>query len=115
MKSRDAEISSDPLMMWTAFRALPDCLGATVEIRNLDESKQSLSAELSFDEFLDLPEALIQMWQEATYAVNPHWLPRLREEDESGEAPEPGDNSTSTETSSPGSIKENQKTTPNGT
>jgi hypothetical protein len=115
MKAKDAEVSSDPLMLWTAFRALPDCLGATVEIRNLDKEKQQLSTELSFDEFLELPEALIMLWQESTYEVNPHWLPSPREEDESGEAEGPSDNSASTESSSPGSKPESQKTSQNGT
>jgi hypothetical protein len=115
MKARDAEVQSDPLMMWTAFRALPDCLGATVEIRNLDKEKQQLSTELSFDEFLELPDALIIMWQEAAYECNPHWVGKTEKEDESGEAEGPSDNSASTESSSPGSKPESQKTSQNGT
>lgn len=114
MKARDAEVQSNPLMMWTAFRALPDCLGATIKIRNLDESKTQLSDEITFAEFLELPEAMIILWQEATYECNPQWLPRPKEEKQ-GEAKEPGDNSNSTENSSPGSKEESPKKSPNGT
>jgi hypothetical protein len=31
--------------------------------------------DLTFDEWLDLPEALVMEWESAVYALNPHWLP----------------------------------------
>jgi len=30
----------------------------------------------TFDEFLALPESLIDQWGAAVYALNPHWLPQ---------------------------------------
>lgn len=34
---------------------------------------------LDFNEFCELPESFVIEWEEATYALNPHWLPRNQE------------------------------------
>lgn len=46
----------------------PDCVSGTEQITGL-------SWPLSFDEFVDLPEELVDMWAVAVYEINPHWLP----------------------------------------
>ena len=115
-KKRDApEGPEGYLAQWVAFRTLPDCLGATAEIRNLDKEKEQLSSEMNLEEFLALPEALVIVWEQAVYECNPHWMPLPKEEEESGEAPEPDDNSTLTKDSSSGSKTKNPKTNQNGT
>lgn len=30
---------------------------------------------LDFDQFLQLPEDLVRQWEDATFTLNPHWLP----------------------------------------
>jgi len=70
-----------------ATRFLPECISATVEVKNRDKEKTQLKLDLTVDDFLALPEALVMLWQEAMYALNPHWFPKRA--DESGEAKQP--------------------------
>jgi len=103
-------------LRWTALRTYPELVSCTAEIKNLDADKKQLSSDLSLDDFLQLPEALVFTWEGATYECNPHLMPqRVQEEDKSGEAEGPGDNSNSTKDSSPGSKTESQKKNPTGT
>ena len=69
-----------------ALQTLPQLFGSTVEIVNAKDAKQKLPDEMDIDEFMELPEALVALWQEAALGVNPHWLPK---DDESGEESEP--------------------------
>ena len=92
---------------WVAHFMLPACLGAT-EIKNLDADKIQVLDEMDLDDFLALPEAMVILWENAVYECNPHWMPRMKE-DEQGEAREPGDDSSSTESSSPGSSTKSPK------
>ena len=111
----NAKGPEDYFTQWVGWRTLPSCLGATVEIRNLDKAKTQLPSEMNLDEFLALPEALVIVWERAVYECNPHWMPVSEEEEESGEAPEPDDNLTSTEGSSSGSKTKSPKKSQNGT
>lgn len=93
IQRRDDE--GDPVdfrVRWAARRTLPDLYGATVEIINAKGAKLKLPEEMGIDDFMQLPEALIILWERATYGVNPHWMPR-RKDDESGEESEPDKNS----------------------
>ena len=111
LKERGQE--ADLMVQWVAIRSLPDCLACT-NIKNLSKDKKQLPTELSLDEFLALPEALVIVWEQAVYECNPHWLPQ-RKEPEQGEAQEPADSSNSTSGSSSGSSEKNQKKSQNGT
>lgn len=53
----------------------PDCLAAVVTAEGLD-------VEMDVAAFLQLPEGLTDAWQNAVYALNPHWYPFRREADE---------------------------------
>lgn len=70
-----------------ALQTLPQLFGSTVEIVNAKGAKLKLPDEMGIDEFMELPEALVALWEEAALGVNPHWLPK---DDESGEESEPG-------------------------
>lgn len=65
----------DQYLLWT----YPACVAGTVEIENLDPEKpNSLSLEVlneGSDTFLDLPDALVIIWENAVLEVNPHWSP----------------------------------------
>ena len=76
----------------TARRTFPELYGATVEIINGEDANLKLPDEMGLDEFLQLPEALIILWERATYETNPQWMPQ-RKADESGEVSEPVKNS----------------------
>ncbi len=39
------------------------------------EGEPPVSLEMTFDEFLELPHALIQLWEEAVFELNPLWSP----------------------------------------
>jgi hypothetical protein len=34
----------------------------------------------AFDDFAALPEALVKQWEDAAFALNPHWLPQDTDE-----------------------------------
>ena len=54
----------------------PDLLASVVEAAGLD-------LNMSVQEFLTLPEALTDAWQNLVYELNPHWYPfRRTDEDE---------------------------------
>lgn len=63
----------------------PDLVSATV-------SAQGLPWPLTFEQFLDLPDALVGPWERAVYALNPHWLP------ESETTPDPKETATANST-----------------
>lgn len=46
----------------------PDLTAATA-------SAVGLPWPLAFDDFLQLPDAWVAEWEQAVYALNPHWLP----------------------------------------
>jgi len=69
------EMTSRRLM---AFLLYPDLLGSAREI-------EGLNPDLDVEEFFALPERLINAWQAATYALNPHWLQSEPEDDEEAE------------------------------
>jgi hypothetical protein len=72
-----AQGESDPLV-WFARRFMyPDCLACTRG--TIDDQPVG---ELSFDEFLSLPDQLSEAWLAAVYQVNAHWSPRLPEPEE---------------------------------
>lgn len=77
---------------YAALRTLPELYGATVEIVNAKDAKLKLPEEMGLDDFVQLPEALIILWERATYEVNPQWMTR-QVDDESGEESEPDKNS----------------------
>lgn len=55
----------------------PTCICSVDSIENRDPGKKQLSQYLTAEEFLELPEALVILWEEAAYRANPHWEPRL--------------------------------------
>ena len=59
----------------------PDLLACVVRA-------EGLSLEMSVAEFMELPEALTDAWQNLTYELNPHWYPFPRpDEAEKNAAP----------------------------
>ncbi len=50
----------------------PACIAATLEAPGLDWP-------LSFDQFLDLPDELVDAWYAAVLEVNPHWSTKSEE------------------------------------
>ena len=36
--------------------------------------------DVTFDDFAALPELLVKQWEEAAFALNPHWLPQDADE-----------------------------------
>lgn len=64
------------------------CIAATVEIRNLEGAGMKLSKDISPEEFLELPEALVLLWENGTLEINSHWALRIPKKAEVGETPE---------------------------
>lgn len=73
----EAKDESDPLV-WFARRFMyPDCLACSS-----GEISGKPVGELTFDEFIALPDQITEAWLAAVYEVNPHWQPRLPEPQE---------------------------------
>ena len=89
LKQREKEGESVPFhYRYYALQTLPQLFGSTVEIVNAKGAKLKLPDEMGIDEFMELPEALVVLWEKATYGVNPHWM-ATPEDDDSGEESEP--------------------------
>ena len=82
----------------------PAAIAATVTVVNKEGSKKALPPEPTPEEWLDLPESLTFLWEQAALALNPHWLPQPVADD-SGEAPKPAvTESTETKTEKPATV-----------
>jgi hypothetical protein len=53
----------------------PDLVAAARELQI-----SGIEGEPTFDQFCQLPEAFVMPWEEAVYALNPHWLPQADDE-----------------------------------
>lgn len=62
------------LAIWT----YPALMAAASEMDGLDPA-------MGMEAFIALPDALVDDWVEATYELNPHWLPQLEPADEEAE------------------------------
>jgi hypothetical protein len=49
----------------------PDLVAATVE--GVIDGRPAY--DITFDEWLDLPEPFVVQWEDAVYALNSHWMP----------------------------------------
>lgn len=85
-------------------RYYPACVACTEKVLNHGKKKKLvLDDSFTADDFLALPEQLVESWIMAAFRVNPHWDPTslMQEEDEeegtedaSGEEGDDVDNST---------------------
>lgn len=51
----------------------PACITALVDVKS--KGKKTVSKDMSVDDFLQLPQVLMEVWYEATLKVNPQWSP----------------------------------------
>ena len=65
----------EPARRVLAIVTYPDLVASVVEA-------DGIPWPLEFEDFLELPEVLVTKWEEATYRLNPHWLPGYDEEAE---------------------------------
>jgi hypothetical protein len=57
----------------------PACIAGTTNIRDIDPEKPSgITLDMSFEDWLNLPDALTATWAERVVAKNPHWNPFFR-------------------------------------
>jgi hypothetical protein len=64
---QDAESLFDFGLKALRMLTYPDLRAATVEFI-------SLPSPFEFDDFLNIPDAMLQKWEDAVYSLNPHWL-----------------------------------------
>ena len=84
----------------------PACVSATSSITNLDADKpMRLEADITAEEFINLPEDLVSDWLSAVYELNPKWRLEESKLDDLGEANEPSDSDRLTPDSSLGSSQ----------
>ena len=53
----------------------PDLVVASIKGEIEVEGEVKLVSDLTFEEWLELPEALVISWEKLVYELNPHWLP----------------------------------------
>lgn len=82
--------------------AWPDCIACTTGSKGLDHTS------LTFDEFCELPEVFIGLWQQAARELNPHWGGEPEEAEEEGaaeagkkKAPDPEESQSGTDRVAP--------------
>lgn len=97
---------------YVRLRDFPAVVAATVSITNKDPKKRELKLPSTGEEFMALPQALVLLWTEAVWSLNPQWLPDLRVADDQGKGNEPRANSSSTSGSSRGSKQRKKPLTP---
>ena len=87
--------------LWRACSLMyPSCLATTVSIKNDKEAETKLSLQMTPEQYLELPDELALKWYEAVLALNPHWNPFSRpQDDEEGEANAPATENGSTDKS----------------
>jgi len=59
--------------LYAAFYLYPSLLCATEIIK--DEGEKHLSLDMTQDELMELPDALVSIWSDAIWEKNPHWSP----------------------------------------
>ena len=71
----ESEDGPQALIAWrsAAYGTYASCLAATLSIKNPDEKKQPLSRDMSLESFLDLPDRLTKLWENAVRQCNPQW------------------------------------------
>ena len=69
--SQSGELASSVLRGIT----YPDLTSCVVEASGFDEWP------ISYDDFAQLPEQLVMLWEAAAYDLNPHWLPEIEGEE----------------------------------
>lgn len=84
-----AAMSGEESYLWVyRMHTYPPCVAATVEIKNLEGAEVELSKDISPEDFLELPEALVMQWESGVLEINPHWIFRSAKEVKAGETPE---------------------------
>lgn len=56
-----------------AIHIRPSCLASLHSVENRGERK--VTKEPTLDEFMEYPDALVDLWQTAVWELNPHWSP----------------------------------------
>lgn len=69
---KENEAEPDEALKMLRVMVYPDLVAATTQVTGM-------KYPLEFDEFIELPEDLINKWAEAVYVVNPHWRAVLEE------------------------------------
>ena len=54
------------------LNSYPSCVGCTVELRDSDNPDRAID-DLSFDDFLDLPDEFLIKWTAEAFKLNPGW------------------------------------------
>ncbi|HEY4693020.1 MAG TPA: hypothetical protein VIH16_06250 [Bellilinea sp.] len=60
-------VYEDEAMQVLRLISYPDCAASLV-------SSTGLPTPLTFEDFIELPDVLLERWATATYELNPHWL-----------------------------------------
>lgn len=66
----EADGENDPDRKLVRLFVYPDLIAAAKAI-----NVSGIDGVPTFDQFLQLPEALVAQWESATFDLNPHWLP----------------------------------------
>ena len=77
----------------------PACIAATTSIVCAEDTTLLILSQLTMTEFLELPEAMVDVWVTAVFTDNPHWMPTIVEPKatDPGEEKEPSDEKQSTD------------------
>lgn len=71
----------DPDRAFLAVVTYPDLMAVSSGKITVDQETIEVPKDLDFERFLILPGELEGQWEEAVYALNPHFLPRAADEE----------------------------------
>jgi len=78
--------AAERMTRYMLFQTYPSCLAVTEFVST---GTKTLDANISPEEFLELPDSLVFVWDRAVFELNPHWAKSDREEETRGEAQAP--------------------------
>lgn len=77
--SAAADGETDPILWYAKAFMYPDCLACSTGSIVIEETLVPVK-ELTFEQYMALPDQVTEAWMEAVYTANPHWMPKRRDE-----------------------------------
>lgn len=82
-----ARDESDPLLWYAREYMYPACLACSSGEISIDGETVPVS-DLTFEQYMSLPDSITDAWLERVYGENPHWLPKIPADNQTPEEKE---------------------------
>ena len=87
-ESEDADALLEGMNNYYLGITWAECRAALHEVTINDEDKPGrVTANISYEDFAALPESLVQMWHNECVRLNPHWAPKIPDDEGGSKQP----------------------------